>query len=286
MKCEREPLLFHLARQPALVNLYATCSVCEEVEQHLPRAASDSRLAVSAVEAVWREKLRPLVSFVGIDTLPAHDRRVTRLAQKDPDDVPTGLLAELLGPCLVFSSDPHLIEVGIARKDWGNLLVQAREVGIYQAGAPITVLGTFVACALGVELGNLVLEAARRWPFPTLLAGLGSGYFLYAYWQSDRGVNHRREARSLAVDLGRGLSEFLVRVEDARALLEGAAFVPEGEPTPLSGVARVVAAAPRPLRPGEIAPSVGFSAQRVTNLLQNPIFHRTSQGHYLLGARG
>jgi hypothetical protein len=286
VKHEREPLLLRFARQPSIVNLYATCSVREEVEEHLADAAREVHLAPRRAESFWRDGLRPMVSFVNIEALPPRDSRVAALASKDPDDAPTGSLAELLGPCLVFSSDPHLVEVGIARKDWADLLLRARDVSTYQSGASVTVMGTVVVGYSGVQLGSAIINAVRRWPFPALFVGFVGGYFLYSYWQSERGASHRGEARSFATDAGRELSAFLRRAFDAQELLERAAFVPEGDPTPLAGVARVVAAAPRPLRPGEIAPRVGFSPQRVTALLREPIFHRTDEGYYPLGLRG
>jgi hypothetical protein len=68
-----------------------------------------------------------------------------------------------------------------------------------------------------------------RWPSGSRASGQVSG------------DDHRRE-----------LSTFVGRAFDAQDLLERAAFVPESEPTALAGAARVVAAAPRPLRPAEI----------------------------------
>jgi hypothetical protein len=286
VKHGREPLLLVCARQPSIVNLYATRSVRMEVEEHLAEAARENRLPPQQVERFWCDGLRPYVSFVDLEALPPRDTRVATLALVDADDHPTGSLAELLGPCLVFSSDPHLLDSGIARKDWADLLVGARDVSTYQAGTSVTVIGTLLVGSLGAGLGQAALNAGRRWPLPAMLVGLVGGYFLYVYWRSERGVGHRREVRSFAADAGRDISVFLTRAFDASELLERAAFVVEGDPTPLSGVARVVAAAPRPLRPGDIAPRVGYSTQRVTSVLREPIFQRTSEGYYLLGIRG
>jgi hypothetical protein len=103
VKHGREPLLLGLARQPSIVNLYSTCSVRGEVEEHLAEAARENHLPPRRVESFWREGLRPAVSFVNIEAFPPRDARVARLAHVDPDDAPTGSLAELLGACLVSS---------------------------------------------------------------------------------------------------------------------------------------------------------------------------------------
>ena len=147
-------------------------------------------------------------------------------------------------------------------------------------------MGTLLVGGLGVGLGQAVNTAVRRWPLPSVIVGLVGGFFLYSYWKSERGTDHRRDARSFAVETGRELSAFIARALDAKDLLERAAFIPEREPSPLSGVARVIASAPRPLRPGEVAPHVGYSTQRVTSILKAPLFQRTSEGYYLLGRRG
>ena len=286
VKVGREPLLAAFAGEPGFVNLYATCSVRAEVEEHLAEAARENRLPVESVEAFWRECLRPLISFVDIDALPPRDPRVAELARIDPDDAPTGSLAELLGPCLVFSSDPHLVDVGIASKEWAKLLVGTRDTNMLQVGTSVTSIGTLGVGYSVVEIASALARAARRWPWPAVIFGAACSYFLYAYWQSDRGTRQRRDLRTFAVDTSRELGAFLNQAFEARALLERTAFVPVGDPTPLAGVARVVAAAPRPVRPIDIATRVGYSYQRVTTLLQEPIFERTREGYYFLGVRG
>jgi hypothetical protein len=287
LRIGREPLLIGFARQPRLVNLFATSDVLAEVETRLPKAAARRGFSPAAAVSVWREELRPLVSFVDVSPLqPSDDPRLAALARRDASDVPTAVLAELLAPCLVFASDNDLVNLGIARRDWANLLLQARDVTTHRDSVSLTVIGALVLAATGWELGRGVVTAARRWPLPTIIASIVGGYLLHAYWQSQRGVGQRREARSLAADAGRELAAFLDRAVEARMLLERAAFVPDGEPTPLAGVARLVAVAPRSLLPGEIAPRVGFSHQRVTSVLQEPIFERTSEGLYLLGRLG
>jgi len=67
--------------------------------------------------------------------------------------------------------------------------------------------------------------------------------------------------------------------------LERAAFVPEGEPTQLARVARVVATAPHPVRASAVAQRLGLSTQNAAAVLRHPIFIRTADAHYVVGCR-
>jgi len=284
-KLGREPLLPLLTHRPPVVNLYATERVRAEVEEHLPAAARNCRLSQESVARIWREQIAPLVNFVPLAALPPRDARVARLAQIDPDDAPTGSLAELLGPCLVFSSDSHLRDVGIARNDWGNLMANAREVGIYQAGTSGTMIAAVLVIGSCIELGAGIVGAARRYPLPTVVLAAAGAYALYAYVRSDRGVAHRVEARAIAAEAADRVMEFVVRATECEAMLERAAFVPEGEPTQLARVARVVATAPHPVRASAVAQRLGLSTQNAAAVLRHPIFIRTADAHYVVGCR-
>lgn len=43
------------------------------------------------------------------------------MAITDPDDVPTGKLAKLIAPCVVFSEDKHLRRPGLAPNRWRDV---------------------------------------------------------------------------------------------------------------------------------------------------------------------
>ena len=58
----------------------------------------------------------PYLRFVTVDVADIVDPQV--LAIPDPDDVPTGQLATLVAPCVVFSEDKHLREPSLAPEDW------------------------------------------------------------------------------------------------------------------------------------------------------------------------
>jgi len=279
----REPLLLHLSRDVSMVRLYATESVGREVEEHLGKAAMNAHLPVESVERAWRDQFCPVLNLVDVAPLPTRDPRLALLSAADLDDVPTGSLAELLGPCLVLSSDPHLVEAGIARKDWGNLMAHAREVGQFQAGESSTILVLFLAGSLATEAGSAAIGLARRAPLPAFAVCGVAAYLLYTYLISERGTRHRADIGALIGDAWTRLGPLFARVVDCKQLLERAAFVPEGAPRELPVIARIVAAAPHPPSAAEIATRTGMSTQKVAALLRNPIFTRTVDRRYVLG---
>lgn len=280
----RAPLLLHLSRDLPFVSLFATESVRGEVEEHLAAAAAAVHIPIECAERAWRDHYAPVISFVELAPLPTCDPRLVRLSDADLDDLPTGSLAELLGPCLVFSADRHLLSTGIARRDWGNLMTHALDVGRFQAGQSGTIMVVFLIGALAVEGGSAVAGLARRAPVPALALGGLAGLLLYGYSASDRGGRHRGDIHSVAVQAWDRLGPFLVRVSECEQLLEQAAFIPEGDPSELALVARVVATSPHPRRPSEIAARTSLSTQKATSILASPIFTRTNDGAYILGS--
>jgi hypothetical protein len=79
---------------------------------------------------------------------------------------------------------------------------------------------------------------------------------------SERGSQQRADFRSLVGEAWSRLLPFMTRVFEYKELLERAAFVPSVEPTELATVARLVATASTPPRPGEIAARTGCRRRR------------------------
>jgi hypothetical protein len=103
-----------------VAHLFATERVREEVEKYLPGHAESRGLDPMEALRVWREQYLAVIRFVEIEG-EARDSRVAGLAARDVTDKPTGLLAELLAPCLVFSRDKDLLDPGIAQREWVSL---------------------------------------------------------------------------------------------------------------------------------------------------------------------
>jgi hypothetical protein len=277
----RPSFLLQSARLP-VARLFATERVKAEVERHLPAHATRSGLDPKQAMQTWHEQFVPLMRFVEIEGEPS-DPRVAALALRHPNDGPTGLLAELLAPCLVFSRDKDLLNTGIAEREWVELTSKAQSVAELQAITSGGLLGAALTGALIWEGGRVIVAAARSAPTPTVLIGVVTLSLARSYWNSDRGVRRRSEARSLLGDAGRGVGSVWSRADEARRLLEAAAFVPQTDRTDMAQAARVVAVAPTPPRPSEVASRAGISTQKATALLRASAFLRTDEGTYMLG---
>jgi hypothetical protein len=96
--------------------LYAADHVYSEVYEHLPKIARWSKMPVGVLRARFEEQYLPLLRFVTVDMTEIIDPAV--LAITDLDDRPTGQLAKLIAPCVVFSEDRHLRKPGLAPENW------------------------------------------------------------------------------------------------------------------------------------------------------------------------
>lgn len=96
--------------------LYAPDHIYGEVYEHLPRMAWFSRVPLEVLRARFEAEYLPTMRYVTVDTTAIVDPQV--LAITDPDDVPTGQLAKLIAPCVVFSEDKHLRRPGLAPSAW------------------------------------------------------------------------------------------------------------------------------------------------------------------------
>ncbi|MFK4102921.1 hypothetical protein ACI2L1_23105 [Streptomyces sp. NPDC019531] len=108
------------------VVLYAADHVLDEVYEHLPTIAASSPVPLAALRARFEDEYLPALRFVTMSDVDAPDPQV--LAITDPDDVPTGRLAKLIAPCVVFSDDRHLKKPGFAPKRWIDSAGAAVEV--------------------------------------------------------------------------------------------------------------------------------------------------------------
>jgi len=104
------------AANRGVATLYAPDHVYFEVYEHLTAIAKWSNVPAPALRARFETKYLPRLRFVTVGTAGIVDQQV--LAISDPDDVPTGQLAKLVAPCVVFSEDRHLRKPGLAPENW------------------------------------------------------------------------------------------------------------------------------------------------------------------------
>ncbi|SRR5271166_287073 len=96
--------------------LYAPDHIYTEVYRRLPRIARSSAVPLETLRARFEAQYLPALRYVTVDATRVADPQV--LAITDPDDVPTGQLAKLIAPCIVFSEDRHLRNPGLAPPEW------------------------------------------------------------------------------------------------------------------------------------------------------------------------
>jgi len=117
----------------AIATLYASDHVYGEAYEHLADIARWSKVPVAVLRDRFEANYLPRLRFVTVDTSDVVDPQV--LAIPDPDDVPTGQLAKLVAPCVVFSEDRHLRKPGLAPEDWRA--VAELRVDLIEAGQAI-----------------------------------------------------------------------------------------------------------------------------------------------------
>ncbi|WP_327402362.1 hypothetical protein OG194_20990 [Streptomyces sp. NBC_01288] len=156
--------------------LYAADHVYEEVYRRLPRMTKSSPVPLEDLYAHFEAEYLPALRFVTMSDVDAPDAQV--LAITDPDDVPTGWLAKLISPCVVFSGDRDLKEPGFAPKDWQRAATSAVDVSDGHMGQLLTVN----VAALPVRgVVELISFSGRKIGIPPWLLGvvvLGLGALL------------------------------------------------------------------------------------------------------------
>lgn len=276
-----DPLLLALARKE-VAHLFATDRVREEVESHLAARAIQGHVAPEHAFSMWSRSYLPLIRFVTVDDVP-RGQAVTALANRHPTDLPTGVLAELLAPCLVFAVDNDLVDTGIARRDWTAVVhnaEEAKQLEMLFSGSSFFVL---LFGSLGVEGVKGLIKLARAAPVPTIIGAVLLGLLLHSHLTSNRGRQQIATAKDLAKDAGQRLGEVFDAAMEAKSFVQSASFVLEVEPTELAHAARAVAVAPDPLRASEVAAAMGVSTQKAAYLLRHPVFSRAEDRCYVLG---
>ena len=98
------------------VRLMVTPRIIDETTEHIPTYAKNVRINPDIMFSAWAEYQR---SLIVIDPPKSDSTPVRSLAARDPDDVPTAELIELLAPELALSSDKDLQDLGFSQNgDW------------------------------------------------------------------------------------------------------------------------------------------------------------------------
>ncbi len=159
--------------------LYAADHVYAEVYRGLSRIARSSPVSLDTLRTRFEQEYLPVLRFVTVDATDIVDPQV--LAITDPDDVPTGQLAKLLGSCIVLSEDRHLRRPGLAPDDWRSAAACAVDL-VEATRRQYAATGNLKFASLPVTGAiELIKLVGRRTGIPPWLLGavaVGGGAFL------------------------------------------------------------------------------------------------------------
>jgi hypothetical protein len=163
-----------------IATVYASDHVYGEVYEHLPKIARWSKVPVPVLRARFETNYLPRLRFVTVDTADVSDPQV--LAITDPDDVPTGQLAKLVAPCVVFSEDKHLRKPGLAPEDWRavtGFAIDLIEAAMKQYQLAQTTRGFGIPVTGAIELCKFAGRRTGLSPWVIAgIAGVGAAVYL------------------------------------------------------------------------------------------------------------
>ncbi|MFJ2006709.1 PIN domain-containing protein [Streptomyces chartreusis] len=171
--------------------LYAADHVLEETYEHLPRTAKCGLVPLATLRAHFEAEYLPALRFVTVSDVDGPNAQV--LSITDADDVPTGCLAKLIAPCVVFSDDKHLKKPGFAPKDWQRAAKSALDIAEGIRDQVVTVNAAALPARGAVGLVKLLGRQTGISPWAIGAFALGGGALLLK--KPDR----RQAASSFAV---------------------------------------------------------------------------------------
>lgn len=156
--------------------LYASDHVYFEVYRRLPKIARSSPVPLDTLRAHFETEYLPALRFVTVSDLDAMDSQV--LAINDSTDVPTGRLAKLIAPSVVFSGDKHLRNPGLAPKDWQAAARLAIDISEGDSGQRSTAVAASLPVYGTVQLTKFVGGKIGVSPWILGAVLIGGGYLL------------------------------------------------------------------------------------------------------------
>ena len=195
--------------------LYAADHVYGEVYRRLPKIARSSSASLDELRACFEEEYLWALRFVTMASGEIADPQVAAIV--DETDVPTGQLAKLIAPCVVFSGDKYLRTPGLAPAEWRRAAKAAVDVTDGVTGRNMTSNLAVLPVRGTVELIKAV--SPRIGVSPWLLGGIAAGGIVWFLMSPER----REKAAKYAVPV----IEVIVRMieeaqaQEARGLQEG-----------------------------------------------------------------
>lgn len=100
--------------ESGFVRLIVTPSIIEEVYESIPEFAKNTRNDPDLMLTIWEYYKKKLTV---IHPQEVTSQRLNHLATRDPDDIPTAQLIEVVGPTLALSEDKDLKDFGYAQSE-------------------------------------------------------------------------------------------------------------------------------------------------------------------------
>lgn len=297
-----KPTHIRILAELGVLRLFAGSHVYDEMNEHLSEFMIGQGLDPSVAESIWRGGFLPAVRFVDTTQFPLSDPRVLAVRDRDTDDLPTAILACLLG-IKALSEDHDLVDYGLATgRPWLDLVFAAERSAVGQtvtvgAAGGVALTGATIeqgfrglrrmssdptgqkvlwGAAILVILGliiYLINEPTRRWVAPrarALVSGLKDG----GAWTLS------------------GLVKVSVDLAEGRATLRAALVSHVEARDEVTQTARILAGSSRPLSTRDLA-ALLWNYQRVpaaalakagTLLRRNPAFVEVAPGCWELGS--
>lgn len=234
--------------------LYASGHVFREMYRRLPKLVKSEPggPTLADLRACLEEEYLPLIRFVKV----TDDGDVDTIT--DPDDKPTGRLANLIGPCLVFSDDKHLKNPGYAPANWRVPAGTATEV----ANNDQLLIATTSLPALPPIAAHLALKGIAKWLETSTVAMYGVASLVAGLYLSDDDRRSKLTTRlSKAFDIfGTMLEQVITAQEAALSQLQEHLYRPTGPRTLTQQVASVLAHSRRPITAEEVQDRVDGAA--------------------------
>jgi predicted nucleic acid-binding protein len=160
---KKKPTTLYTEAEFGFFKLLVTPSIIDEVEEHIPKYARNTKNNVQDMIHTWEIYKQKLVV---INPTPKVTIQNKKLLERDPDDAPTAYLIEMIQPYLSLSADKDLIDYGFAQKgDWLPYVLKSsnlvkRDVGqiIFSVGTLVVVFGLSKNISLIVKLLFRVIQ--------------------------------------------------------------------------------------------------------------------------------